>query len=121
MKKIVIDLDNTITIASSSNNYQEVLPNEQVIDTLRKYRELGFIIIIFTSRNMNTFDNNLGKINAITLPIIINWLKEHNVPFDEVYIGKPWCGHDGFYVDDKAIRPNEFTSLGYDSIKKLLK
>lgn len=40
---------------------------------------------------------------------------------DEIIIGKPWCGYDGFYVDDKAIRPSEFTSLNYEQIKELLK
>lgn len=43
------------------------------------------------------------------------------MPYDEIIIGKPWCGYDGFYVDDKAIRPSEFISLNYEQIKELLK
>lgn len=70
---------------------------------------------------MRTFDGELEKIKFHTLPIIISWLKKHDVPYDEIIIGKPWCGYDGFYVDDKAIRPSEFISLNYEQIKELLK
>ena len=51
---------------------------------------------------------------------IVNWLNKHDVPFDEIHIGKPWCGDDGFYVDDKAIRPDEFARLSYEEIRKLI-
>ena len=63
--------------------------------------------------------NNIGKITAKTLPIIFKWL-ENNVPFDEIYVGKPWCGNEGFYVDDKAIRPEEFVEKTYAEITKLI-
>ena len=70
---------------------------------------------------MRTFDGNLGKINRHTLPIVLNWLNEHSVPYDEIYMGKPWCGMDGFYVDDRAIRPEEFVNLSLEQINQLLK
>ena len=69
---------------------------------------------------MQTFSGNIGQINAKTLPTILEWLDNHNVPYDEIIVGKPWCGNDGFYVDDRAIRPNEFISLNYNEIKDLL-
>ncbi|HDV1602157.1 TPA: capsular biosynthesis protein, partial [Escherichia coli] len=65
--------------------------------------------------------NNIGLINKNTLPIIINWLDENNIPYDEIYVGKPWCGHEGFYVDDKAIRPSEFINKTYEEIVELLR
>ena len=116
---IVMDLDNTLTIESDLS-YAEKVPNYKVIKTCRKYHELGFKIIIYTARNMRTYNGNLDAIISITYPEIISWLKKHNVPYDEVIIGKPWCGHNGFYVDDKAIRPSEFVSLTYDEINSLL-
>ena len=70
---------------------------------------------------MRTFEGNIGKINVHTLPIVIEWLKKHDVPYDEIIMGKPWCGFDGFYVDDKAIRPNEFAELSYEEIVALVK
>ena len=69
---------------------------------------------------MRTYDGNIGKIAANTLPIIVDWLKKHDIPFDEIHIGKPWCGQEGFYVDDRAVRPSEFRKHSYDEIKKLL-
>lgn len=69
---------------------------------------------------MRTHNNSVGKINAFTLPVIIDWLKKHDVPYDEIHVGKPWCGHDGFYVDDRSIRPDEFNALGYDGVRALL-
>ncbi len=69
---------------------------------------------------MRTYEGSIGKINARTLPIIMTWLEENNVPYDEIYVGKPWCGNQGFYVDDKAIRPDEFVQLSYEEIRNLI-
>ena len=92
-----------------------------VVEKLKEYKSLGFTIVISTSRNMRTYKGNLGEINKNTLPIIIEWLNKHHIPFDEIYMGKPWCGFEGFYVDDKAIRPNELVDLSYEEIQKLIK
>lgn len=119
MKKLVVDLDGTITLANTSD-YREVLPNTEVIETLRSYRALGYEIIIQTARNMRTYEGNVGKINVHTLPIITEWLARHDVPYDEIHVGKPWCGFDGFYIDDRAIRPSEFTRLTPEEIQQLI-
>jgi capsule biosynthesis phosphatase len=118
MKRIIVDLDNTICF--SKGDYKTALPNKPIIKQLDLYKSMGFEIVISTSRNMRTFCNNIGKINIHTLPGIINWLESHNVAYDEVIVGKPWCGHEGFYVDDKSIRPDEFAQLTYEEILKLI-
>lgn len=119
MKKLIVDLDGTLTI-SDTNNYQTVKPNIAVINQLQKYRADGFTIVISTARNMRTYDGNVGKINIHTIPTIIGWLDKHNVPYDELLVGKPWCGHDGFYIDDRAVRPSEFSSMTFSEITRLL-
>lgn len=118
MKRIIMDLDDTIC-STTGADYANSTPDLAVIAKLREYKELGFEIAISTSRNMRTYAGNTGKITANTLPIIVDWLSRHNVPYDEIYVGKPWCGLEGFYVDDKAIRPDEFSNLSYDQIKQL--
>lgn len=121
MKTLLIDLDGTLTIDEENVDYIDKKPNFALIQTLKDYKKQGFKINIFTSRNMRTFDGELEEIKNYTLPTIISWLKKHGVPYDEIIIGKPWCGYDGFYVDDKAIRPSEFISLNYEQIQELLK
>ena len=120
MRRLVIDLDDTISRCAPEAGYETATPRLDVIEKLRFFRDEGFVICIHTSRNMRTFQGNIGKINANTLPIIVNWLTEHNVPYDEVVVGKPWCGHAGFYVDDRAIRPSEFVELSPAQIDALL-
>ena len=120
MKRLILDLDNTIC-KTDNGDYKNSLPVNDVIERIHKYKKKGFEIVISTSRNLRTYENNLGKINANTLPIIINWLDKHNIPYDEIYVGKPWCGTDGFYVDDRAIRPNEFIEMEYEQISMILK
>jgi capsule biosynthesis phosphatase len=120
MKKIIIDLDNTLTKDDSLSSYKDKKPKIEVVNKLKSYKSLGFTITIFSARNMKTFEGNIGIINVKTLPEIIEWLDKNDIPFDEVLVGKPWCGEGGFYVDDKAIRPQEFVDLSYDEIKSLI-
>lgn len=119
MKRLVIDLDGTITRGDNSN-YSEVQPNSNVVDRMRQYKSKGFEIVIHTSRNMRTYEGNPGKITANTVPIIIEWLNRHDIPYDEIWVGKPWCGFEGFYVDDRALRPDEFANMSLDEINNLL-
>ena len=119
MKRLIMDLDETIC-QTEDGNYAEAIPILGVVEKLREYKAEGFEIVIHTSRNVRTFEGNIGKISAYTLPVIIDWLRKHEVPYDEIYVGKPWCGHEGFYVDDKAIRPSEFLALSRKEIAELL-
>lgn len=119
-KHLIIDLDNTLTIDNEAP-YELKPINESVKNQLLEYKKLGFKISIFTSRNMRTYNNDIEKIKENSLPIIIEWLNKFKVPYDEVIIGKPWCGEEGFYVDDRAIRPSEFVNKTYEEIQELLK
>ena len=119
MKKLVVDLDGTITLANTSD-YENVLPNVELITKLKKYKSEGFIIVISTARNMRTYENKVGKINIHTLPTIIKWLDKNDVPYDEVLVGKPWCGNEGFYIDDRAVRPSEFNTMSFEEITALI-
>ena len=120
-KSLVIDLDGTLTVEGSAERYEDVLPRHDMIAAVKEYAKRGFRIIVVTSRNMRSFENSIGRINAITLPVAIEWLKRHEVPFDEIHVGRPWCGDEGFYVDDRTVRPSEFKALGADKIMELLK
>lgn len=114
-----MDLDDTIC-STVNGDYKNSTPDLNVIQKMNYYREIGFKIAINTSRNMRTYSGDIGKINANTLPVIIEWLQRYNVPYDEIIVAKPWCGMEGFYVDDKAIRPSEFKQKSYEQIVELL-
>ncbi len=119
MKRLILDIDGTLT-ERGTGDYLNVLPNRGVVESLHRYRDRGFEIVLHTSRNMRTYRSNTGKINANMLPVLFTWLEKHEIPYDEVWTGKPWCGEEGFYVDDKAIRPDEFATLSYDEIVELI-
>ena len=119
MKRLIFDLDDTLC-TTQNGDYANAQPITEVIEKLREYHRQGFTIVINTSRNMRTYQGNIGAINKNTLPIIIDWLGRHDIPYDELYVGKPWCGFEGFYVDDKAIRPDELVKLSYAKICQLL-
>lgn len=118
---IVIDIDGTLCETKKKDqSYLEVEPKESVLKKIIEYKEKNFYIILYTSRQMRTYQGNLGRINANTAKTLFEWLDKYNIPYDEIYFGKPWCGRNGFYVDDKAIRPSEFLNLSFDEIKELL-
>ena len=65
---------------------------------------------------MKTYNGDLKLINKYTRPIIEKWLSKWEIPYDELIVGKPWPGPIGFYVDDRAIRPNELINYTLDEL-----
>lgn len=119
-KRLIVDLDNTITV-TENGDYEHSHAVEETIEKLKEYKAYGFEIVIHSSRNMRTYEGNVGQINVHTLPNIVNWLNSHDVPYDEIIVGKPWCGFEGFYIDDSSIRPSEFHSMTVEEITEMLK
>ena len=88
MKTIVMDLDNTISF-TKSGDYSAAEVDIEVVAKMREYKEMGFKIVIHSARNMRTYDGNLGLINANTLPVVMRWLDENDIPYDEIL----WVNH----------------------------
>ena len=104
---LVVDIDGTLCGAPTKEGYLYCAPIPSVCDALRRANEKGCYIILFTSRNMRTFNGVIGLINKYTAPIIFEWLKKHNIPYDEIYFGKPW-GYSVAYLDDKSLNIEDF-------------
>ena len=116
----VFDIDGTICkIKGKGARYEDLVPYPEIVEKMRYYKEQGAKIILYTSRNMNSYNGNLGMINAHTAPILLEWLKKWDIPYDEIVYGKVWPGHKGFYVDDRTIRPNEFLSCNIEELEKI--
>lgn len=105
----VFDIDGTICpIKKKEERYEDLVPYPDIVDKMREYKAQGAKIILYTSRNMNTYKGNLGLINKNTAIVLNEWLAKWDIPYDEIVFGKVWPGHKGFYVDDRSVRPDEF-------------
>lgn len=116
----IFDIDGTICpIKKKNEKYEDLIPYENMVNKIRYYKDNGAKIVLFTSRNMNTYKGNIGEINKNTAKILLNWLDKWNIPYDEIIYGKPWPGHKGFYVDDRSIRPSEFIEYDVNELNEL--
>ena len=118
----VFDIDGTLCpIKKREESYADLVPYEQMLKKLRYYKENGARIVLYTSRNMNSYQGNLGVINKHTARILLDWLEKWDIPYDEIHYGKPWPGHKGFYVDDRTIRPDEFLNCSLRELEETFK
>lgn len=102
-KRFVFDLDNTlVTFPTIKGDYTSVKPIPKTINYLRNLKKQGHHIIIYTARRMRTHGSNVGAIIADIGEITINTLKEFDIPYDELFFGKPYAH---FYIDDLMINP----------------
>jgi len=114
MLRIAVDLDGTICESKKpGQDYEDVKPLPNAVDILNRLKDDGYYIVIYTARNMATYNNNLGQITAHQAPVISKWLKDYNIPYDELVLGKP---HVDYFIDDKSI---PFTN--WDDIYSTLK
>lgn len=116
------DIDGTLCpIKKKDEEYIDLIPFKEMVDKLREYKEGGAKIVLFTSRNMNSYGGNIGLINANTAKVLLKWLEKWEIPYDEVIYGKPWPGHKGFYVDDRTVRPDEFLKYSVEELNEICK
>ena len=101
IKKFCFDLDSILLLLPEViDDYTTVKPNQKNIDYLQYLKKLGHCIIIYTSRSMNKFNGNIGKMNKDICKLTFDTLEKFNIPYDEIYFGKPSAD---FYIDDNSI------------------
>lgn len=105
----VIDLDGTICTQETYSTYQNAKPKKEVIKKINSLWTDGHKIVIFTARGMNTHDGQVEMVEQNLRQITTKWLDDNRVCYDELVFGKPPAYK---YVDDKAMRPDEF--LGWE-------
>jgi capsule biosynthesis phosphatase len=104
---LVVDIDGTLCGGPVQGDYSLVKPIDDVCNALKVAHKKGIYIVLFTARNMRTFKGSLGLINKYTAPVLMDWLASNQIPYDEIYFGKPWGPNVG-YVDDKSITIDSF-------------
>jgi capsule biosynthesis phosphatase len=113
LKRICVDFDGTICETKKpGQSYTDVLPLPGAIESLKELKSKGYEIVIHTARNMATHSNNVAKVTAVQAPIIIEWCKKWDCPFDELFFGKP---HVDFFIDDKGI-----TFTTWEEVKQII-
>ena len=116
--RICIDIDGTICETKSKNqSYSDVNPLPGAIKYIQQLKNEGNTIILYTARNMKTCNNNVGKVIANIGMTTLSWLKKHNIPFDEIYFGKPLAD---VYIDDKGVEYHRWDKT-YERLKKIKK
>lgn len=103
-KRFCFDLDSTlVTKPRIEGDYSTVEPIEKNINFVRYLKNMGHTIIIYTARRMRTHKGNIGAVMADISKLTFNTLDEFEIPYDEVYFGKPWAD---FYIDDLGVDCN---------------
>lgn len=99
--RICFDLDNTlVSYAETYGDYSTVKPLINNINFLKYLKTFGNTIIIYTARRMKTHAGNIGKVMADIGKLTLDTLEKFNIPYDELYFGKPYAH---FYIDDLAV------------------
>lgn len=110
--RICFDLDNTLTTYPAiAGDYSTVKPIHKNISLLKKLKDDGHEIIIYTARRMKTHHGNIGKVIKDIAGITIDTLERFNIEYDELIFGKPIAD---IYIDDRAINPyiNDLSYFG---------
>ncbi len=96
--RIVIDLDGTITeLKRPGQTYADIRMNQGAAERIRALKAAGHTIILQTARHMKTCSGNEGLVVAKVGKITLDWLAKENIPYDEIYFGKPY---GDVYLDD---------------------
>lgn len=110
--RICIDIDGVITgFKQPGDTYADVKPIPGAIAKIQALKAAGHTIILYTARHMKTCEGNEGKVVARVGQITLDWLARHEVPFDEIYFGKPWAE---IYIDDNAFRFSNWDEIAGD-------
>lgn len=116
----VLDIDGTLCpVKGKDEKYEDLVPFPEMVEKLKYYSENGARIVLYTSRNMNSYHGNIGLINKHTAAVLSNWLEKWEIPYDEIVYGKVWPGYKGFYVDDRTVRPDEFLKCSPGELNRI--
>lgn len=116
--RICFDIDGTICeLKKYIGSYEAVRPLPGIVKLMRKLKSEGHTIILHTARHMKTCHGNVGLVVAKQGDTLLNWLKKNDIPYDEVYFGKP---HADIYIDDNCKRFegnwNQFSNVDWASL-----
>jgi capsule biosynthesis phosphatase len=112
MATICIDLDGVLAgFKQEGQTYADVAPIPGAVEKVRGLKAAGHKIIIYSARHMKTCQGNAGLVVARVGGVTLEWLKRHDIPYDEIFFGKPWAD---VYIDDNAVRFHSWDDIAPD-------
>ncbi len=112
-RTLVVDVDDTIS-THRNRDYENAIPHTKIIKKLNKMYDSGWKIVYFTARGQVSCNSDLELINQLRRPVLEAWMEKHGVKYHDLLFGKPI---GVYYIDDKAMRPDEFMELEYEVLK----
>lgn len=114
--RICIDLDGTICdLRKPGETYADVQPKPGARAFMKMLHENGHTIIIHTARNMQSQGHNVGKVIKNVGLITLEWLQKHDIPYDELFFGKP---NADLTIDDRCLKFETWESLSLRIIEE---
>lgn len=116
--RICFDIDGTICeLKNYIGSYDKVQPLPGIVELMHKLKGEGHTIILNTARHMKTCQGNVGLVVARQGKTLFDWLVKNNIPYDEIYFGKP---HADIYIDDNCQRFegnwNQFSNVDWATL-----
>lgn len=103
-KRIIVDIDNTLCVVEN-RDFVNAKPIQKVIDKVNEYYDKGYEVIISTARGQNSC-KTIEEMQNKYFKVTTEWLDKVGVKYHKLEIG--YKQNADMYVDDKAIRPDEF-------------
>ena len=112
-KRIVCDLDDTISF-TVNRDWENAKADKLVIQKINQFYDKGWDIVILTARGQLSCGGDYTKADKKYRPQIEKWLHDNDVKYHELSFNKPL---GTYYIDDKALRPDEFVALEHKELK----
>jgi len=98
MKIVCFDIDGVIC-NQTDGDYDQAIPNQDIIDLINRLFEKGYEIRIFTSRYMGRTNEDAEKSYNMGFEHTKQQLKDWGVRFHKLNMGKP---RYDIFIDDKS-------------------
>jgi capsule biosynthesis phosphatase len=110
--KICIDVDGVICeLRRPEQTYADLAPLPGAVEKMNALKQAGHYLILCTARHMATCNSNIGLVVARQGKTLLDWLAEHQIPYDEIWFGKP---HADVYLDDNGLRFTSWDQISGD-------